>query len=220
MILSPSMMCADFSNLDAEVSMLEHAGVDMFHMDIMDGEFVPNFGMGLQDYEFIAKKAKRPVDVHMMVNNPGRYIELFANLGASLIYIHPEADRHPAKTIDQIHQLNKKAGIAIDPDTSVETVKELLPLVDAVLIMTVNPGFAGQKFLDFVFPKIKQVAQLKDHRAFLLGVDGAISPEKIEELSLLGVDNFVLGTSALFGKQSSYEKIIKSLRELESNNKN
>ncbi|ATO56171.1 ribulose phosphate epimerase [Loigolactobacillus coryniformis subsp. coryniformis] len=213
-LISPSMMCANFANLENEVRELEAAGIDMFHMDIMDGQFVPNFGMGLQDYELISQITTKPLDAHLMIENPSHYVKLFSDLGASLIYIHPEADRHPARTIDIIHQLGKKAGIAIDPDTALATVRELLPLVDAILVMTVNPGFAGQKFLDAVLPKLQAVCQLKQDFDYIVGVDGAISPERIQQLSKLGVSNFVVGTSALFGKSKDYKTIIDHLKQI------
>ena len=124
------MMCANFANLEKDTKDLEVAGVDIFHMDIMDGSFVPNFGMGLQDYELIRSVTDKPLDVHLMVQNPSNYVEMFSDLGADIIYIHPEADIHPARTLDKIRAKGKKAGIAINPGTSIEAVIELLPLVD------------------------------------------------------------------------------------------
>lgn len=212
MLLCPSMMCANFSNLKKEVEDLENAGIDMFHMDIMDGTFVPNFGMGIQDFEFIRSTTNKMVDAHLMVMNPGNHVEMFANLGADIIYIHPEADMHPARTLDKIHLLGKKAGIAINPGTSVDSIKDMLPLVDYLMVMTVNPGFAGQKFLDYIYNKIDQLIEIKDQYNFKIMVDGAISPEKIHELSSKGVTGFILGTSTLFGKESSYKEIIDQTR--------
>lgn len=213
-LINPSMMCANFADLANEVKKLEDAGIDMFHMDIMDGQFVPNFGMGLQDYELIGRIATKPLDAHLMIVNPEKYVKLFSDLGASLMYIHPEADEHPARTIDTVHNLGKKVGIAIDPDTSIETVRELLPLVDAVLVMTVNPGFAGQSFLDFVLPKLTEICRLQTKYSYVVGVDGAISPKRIQELSKLGVKNFIVGTSSLFGKNKEYKAIVRELKQL------
>ncbi len=137
-LLCPSMMCANFANLNEEVFALEQAGIDIdiFHMDIMDGQFVPNFGMGLQDFELIASLATKPVDVHLMIQDPVNYVETFADLGAGIIYIHSEADQQPTRTLDLIHAKGKQAGIAINPGTSVETISELLPLVDYLMVMT------------------------------------------------------------------------------------
>lgn len=213
-ILCPSMMCADYRNLVDEVKKLEQADIDIFHIDIMDGSFVPNFGMGLQDTELICKLATKKVDVHLMIDNPGRYIKKFADLGADIIYIHPEADRQPVRTLQTIRELGKQPGIVLSPEVSVETIKPLLSLVDYVMVMTVNPGFAGQKYLSLVDEKIMQLVQIEKLYSFKILIDGACSPQKIKELSRKGVTGFVLGTSALFNKDKPYAEIIADLRNL------
>ena len=213
-LLCPSMMCANFANLEKETKDLDQAGFDIFHMDFMDGSFVPNFGMGLQDFELVRKSTDKQMDVHLMIQNPGKYVDLFANLGADIIYIHPEADQQVARTLAQIRDRGKKVGLAINPGTSVESIKILLPLVDYVMVMTVNPGFAGQRYLDFVDEKILELVDLTKKHPFKIMVDGAISPEKIATLSKLGVTGFVLGTSAVFGKEKSFKEIEKELRGL------
>ncbi|WP_302757483.1 ribulose-phosphate 3-epimerase [Ligilactobacillus salivarius] len=215
--LCPSMMCANFSNLKDEVVALDNAGADIFHIDIMDGQFVPNFGMGLQDYKLIRNETKKLLDVHLMIMNPGRYIPLFAKMGANIIYFHPEADLQPARVADEIVKQGCKVGIALNPGTSVTSVKELLLLADYVLVMTVNPGFAGQKYLSYVDQKIDELIRMADNNpdkySFEITVDGAISPEKIESLSEIGVKNFVLGTSALFGKKENYQTLLTKYKE-------
>ncbi|MFT8812171.1 ribulose-phosphate 3-epimerase [Oenococcus sp.] len=213
-IICPSMMCADFGNLPTEISDLEEAGIDIFHMDIMDGLFVPNFAMGLQDYAYVASQSQKPLDVHLMIKNPSDYIDMFADLGADIIYFHPETDLHPARTIGKIHAKGKKAGIAINPGTSIATVEELLPLVENVLVMTVNPGFAGQKYLTYVDKKIGKLSKMRQSMNFQIFVDGAISLEKIQQLSLMGVQGFILGTSSLFGKKESYADIVSKIRKM------
>lgn len=214
-LICPSMMCANYGSLENEVRNLDEAGTDIFHIDIMDGIFVPNYGMGLQDFEFIRSATSKLVDVHLMVQNPVQYVEKFADMGADIIYFHPETDTHPARTLDMIHAKGKKAGIAINPGTSLESVQELLNIVDYVMVMTVNPGFAGQKYLGYVDKKIEKLISLQPEHNYEIMVDGAISPERIETLSNMGVTGFVLGTSALFGKEESYKTIIKNLKNEE-----
>lgn len=211
-LLCPSMMCADFSNLKKNVEELDQAGSDIFHMDFMDGSFVPNFGMGLQDFELVRSVTDKPLDVHLMIQEPYRYVEKFADLGADIIYIHPEADQQPARTLDAIHQKGKKAGIAINPGTSVEMIQDLLALVDYVMVMTVHPGFSGQQYLEYTYPKIEKLVALSKNCDYKVMVDGAISPKKVIKLSEVGVTGFVLGTSALFGKPETYSETIAKLR--------
>lgn len=207
------MMCADFGNLKQDTIDLDKAGTDIFHIDFMDGDFVPNYGMGLQDFELIRSVTDKLVDVHLMVNNPGKYVEKFADMGADIIYVHPESEIQIARTLDVIRKKGKKAGIALNPGTSVSMVKELLPIVDYVMVMTVNPGFAGQKFLDYTVDKIEELVTLSSVHNFEVMVDGAISPDKVLELSEKGVTGFILGTSSLFGKEKSYKEIFNNLRK-------
>lgn len=212
-LLCPSMMCADFGNLAHEVNVLNESQIDIFHLDVMDGNFVPNFGMGLQDIEFICKNTNKPCDVHLMVSNPSMYIHKFANLGVKIIYVHPETDLNITRTLQDIRNENVSAGIAVSPGVSFETVQYLLTLCDYVLIMTVNPGFSGQSYLDYVTPKIKKfVDESKNYGNYKVMIDGACSPERITELSKIGVNGFILGTSAMFGKDKDYIEISKELK--------
>lgn len=213
-LLCPSMMCADFSNLKQELETLEEAGSDIFHIDVMDGRFVPNFGMGLQDIEYICGHAKIPCDVHLMIEQPIQYVDKFADLGASIIYVHPESECHPARTLQKIHDRGMKAGVALNPGTSVEFTQPLLHMADYVLVMGVNPGFAGQTYIDFVDEKIDRLLDWREKYGYEVMLDGACSPERIKRLGEKGVKGFVLGTSALFGKGRSYGEIIKELRNL------
>lgn len=213
-LLCPSMMCTDYGDLSGEVKSLAAAGADFLHVDIMDGSFVPNFGMGLQDTEYICRNSPVPVDVHLMIQNPGSYVEQFVALGAKLVYIHSEADVHAPRTLDKILRTGAEAGIALNPGTAFETIRPLLPLVSHVLVMTVNPGFAGQAYLPFVEEKIDALLAHKERYGYKIVIDGACSPQVIRSLNSKGVEGFVLGTSALFGKGRPYREIMAELRKL------
>jgi len=214
MLLCPSMMCANYDNLAEDVRILDSAGTDIFHCDVMDGNFVPNIALGLYDIECIRRNTKKPVDAHLMIENPANKVEWFINAGCDIIYIHPESERYVIRTLAKIRNAGRKAGLAINPDTSIETVREMLHVCDYAMAMTVSPGFAGQKYIDFVTEKVAALAKMKNEFGFKLMIDGACSLEKIQELSQKGADGFVLGTSALFGKGKPYAELLKGLREL------
>ena len=211
-----SMMCADFSNLGEEVRMLDEGGIDSFHIDIMDGRYVPNFAMSLNDLKVIRKLTKKPLDVHLMVEHPINTIELFTEClhKGDTVYIHPEAEYHPSTTLQKIINEGLIPGIAINPGTSVETVQMMLRIVKKVLVMSVNPGNAGQMFLPYVREKYDQLLKYKDSMDFDIYWDGACSADKIREYAPLGVKGFVLGTTLLFGKGKSYGDTIKRIREM------
>lgn len=213
-ILCPSMMCADFGRLGDEVRALDEAGTDIFHCDVMDGAFVPNMTMGLVDIRTIRKYTDKKIDAHLMIEEPGEKVDWFIDAGADIIYIHPESERYVVKTLAHIKERGKAAGIAVNPDTSVASIAEILNLCDYVMVMTVNPGFAGQKFIQFTKRKIQDLARIKEQYGFQLMIDGSCSPAVIQEMSQHGVDGFVLGTSALFGKGRAYAEILPELRRL------
>ncbi len=213
-ILCPSMMCIDFTEILKEMELLEIAQPDIYHCDVMDGSFVENMALGINDIKAIRRLTKKEIDVHLMMENPSKKVDWFIDAGADIIYIHPEAERYVSKTLRYIQSKGKQAGIAINPDTSLDSVSEMLEFCDMVLVMTVDPGFAGQKFVDTVVEKIKKIVELKKLYAFKIIVDGACSKQVIKKLSQLGVDGFVLGTSALFGKDKSYKDLVQELRGL------
>ncbi|MCC6093693.1 MAG: ribulose-phosphate 3-epimerase [Eubacterium sp.] len=214
--LTASMMCANYGNLEKEVRELEEGGIDSFHIDIMDGRYVENFAMGLMDMKCIGRLSHKPLDVHLMIEHPSDRIDLFLqNLRkGDTIYIHPEAEYHPAKAIQKIIDAGMIPGIAINPGTSVETIYEMLRIVDKVLVMSVNPGNAGQMFLPFVGKKITKLLSMKEDMGFEIWWDGACSADKILEFAPKGVDGFVLGTTLLFGKDRPYGDILKDIRDM------
>lgn len=213
--LCASMMCANYGNLEKEVRELEDGGIDSFHIDIMDGRYVPNFAMSLNDLSYIASATKKPLDVHLMIEHPNNSVNLFTSKlrKGDTVYIHPEAEYHPSTTLQKIIDAGMVPGIAINPGTSVETVMEMLTIVDKVLLMTVNPGNAGQMFLPYVDHKIDKLLALKEELGFKVYWDGACGMDKIQKYAPKGIDGFVLGTTVLFGKKKSYGEILGEIRK-------
>ena len=214
--LMASMMCANYGNLEKEVRDLEEGGIDSFHIDIMDGRYVPNFAMSLNDMRYIASATTKPLDVHLMIEHPNNRINLFLkNLRkGDTVYIHPEAEYHPSTTLQAIIDAGMIPGIAVNPGTSVETVTEMLRIVKKVLVMSVNPGNAGQMFLPYVGKKITKLLSIKEDMDFELYWDGACSADRIREYAPKGVKGFVLGTTLLFGKKQSYGETMQNIRQL------
>ncbi|MGO5334474.1 ribulose-phosphate 3-epimerase [Enterococcus cecorum] len=214
--LNASMMCANYANLEKEVRDLENGGIDSFHIDIMDGRYVPNFAMSLNDMKYIASATKKPLDVHLMIEHPNNMIEMFLThlRKGDTVYIHPEAEYHPSTTLQKIIDAGMIPGIAINPGTSVEYVLEMLHIVDKVMVMSVNPGNAGQMYLPYVGNKIAKLIKLKEEMNFKLYWDGACSMDKIRTYAPQGFDGFILGTTILFGKNRPYEEILKEVKNL------
>ncbi|MCQ2550476.1 MAG: ribulose-phosphate 3-epimerase [Lachnospiraceae bacterium] len=217
--LTASMMCANYGNLEKEVRELEAGGIDAFHIDIMDGRYVPNYAMSLNDMKYISSATTKPLDVHLMVEHPNNNIHLFINSlkKGDTIYIHPEAEYHPSTTLQKVIDAGLVPGIAINPGTSVETIMEMLRIVKRVLVMSVNPGNAGQMYLPYVGKKIDKLLALKQEMGmdFELIWDGACSAERIREYAPKGMYGFVLGTTLLFGKDKPYGETIQKIRQLE-----
>lgn len=214
--LMASMMCANYGHLEQEVKKLEEGGIDSFHIDIMDGRYVPNFAMSLNDMRYIAGATKKPLDVHLMIEHPNNRISLFLKhlRKGDTVYIHPEAEYHPSTTLLSIIQAGMIPGIAINPGTSVETVMEMLRIVKKVLVMSVNPGNAGQMYLPYVGKKITKLLSMKEDMDFEIYWDGACSADKILEYAPKGVQGFVLGTTLLFGRDRPYKDVLQDIRRL------
>ena len=195
-LIAPSILNADFLHLKDQIEIINKSEADWVHLDIMDGVFVPNISFGIPIVQAVCKVSEKPLDVHLMIVHPENYIRQFSEAGASIITVHYEACTHLHSTIHQIRERGVKAGVALNPHTDVNLLKPVLQDLDMVLIMTVNPGFGGQKFINFSFEKIRELRQLADtyNPELLIQVDGGITLENIEILKKSGVDVFVAGT--------------------------
>jgi ribulose-phosphate 3-epimerase len=209
-LIAPSLLSADFARLKEEIGSVEKAGADWLHIDVMDGHFVPNLTIGPVVVEAIRTVTKLPLDCHLMVSRPEDWIEPFAKAGADTITIHAEAATHLDRQLRVIRDLGVKAGVSINPATPLTVIEEVLDLVDLVLVMSVNPGFGGQSFIESTLPKIARLAELRGPRSFLIEVDGGVSEKNIALLGRAGADVFVAG-SAIFGKPDR-KKAIRQLR--------
>lgn len=200
-LIAPSILSADFGRLACEIESVEAAGADWIHVDVMDGHFVPNITIGPPVIRSLRKATSLPFDVHLMIEHPERYIEDFAAAGSDWITVHVETAGHLHRTVSLIKGLGKKAGVSLNPSTSLHQVEEILQEIDLLLIMTVNPGFGGQKFIGSMMAKIERARRMADALPAppLIEVDGGITPENIEAISTAGVDVFVAGSSVFTG---------------------
>lgn len=210
--IAPSILSADFSKLGEDIKSLDKYGADLIHIDVMDGMFVPNISFGIPIIKSIRKITKLPFDVHLMIEDPSRYIRDFVEAGADIITVHFEADRHIDRTINYIKSFGVKAAVALNPATQIENIKYLIPNLDMVLVMSVNPGFGGQKYIDYCYDKIKEVKKLADeyNRDMMIEVDGGIGKNNINKVVESGANVIVAG-SAVF-KDKDIKNNISSLR--------
>ena len=207
-LIAPSFLSADFSNLSKDIQMINNSLADWFHLDIMDGVFVPNISFGFPIIKTIKKEAKKPLDVHLMIVQPERYIEAFAEAGANILTVHYEACTHLHRTLDQIKSMGMKAGISLNPHTPVSILEDVINMADLVLIMSVNPGFGGQKFIEHSYEKIRKLKTLINSSGSntLIEVDGGVDPSNANALIEAGADVLVAG-NAIFGSDDPIKTI-------------
>lgn len=210
--LAPSILSADFSMLADSVAQVEKAGCEYLHIDVMDGHFVPNLTFGPVVIKSIRKKSDMVFDCHLMIENVDRYLEEFAKAGADIITVHQEACTHLHRTVHRIKELGCKAGVSLNPATSLITLEEILPDLDMVLLMSVNPGFGGQKFIEQSLDKIRRLKKMIDEGGYSVNiqVDGGITPDNIAQVVKAGANILVAGSS-IFGKED-IAKAVESLR--------
>ncbi len=211
-LIAPSILSADFSRLGEEVEELERSGADLIHIDVMDGMFVPNITVGPCVISSIRKRTKLPLDVHLMIVDPGRYIDAFIDAGSDFLTIHYEADVHIHRTLEEIKKKGVKCGISINPGTPVHVLQEVLDLVDLVLIMTVNPGFGGQKIIPSTVKKVEKLAKMLPDNPPLVEVDGGINRNTIGLFKGKKVDIFVSGSGVF--SEGNYKEAIEGMRRV------
>lgn len=209
MKLAPSILSADFANLERDIQLVERYGADYIHVDVMDGRFVPNISIGPMVVKAIRPVTKLPLDVHLMIVEPEKYIEDFAKAGADIIGVHVEATAHIHRAIQMIRNLNVKAEVVINPGTPVQAIKHVLSMVDQVLVMTVNPGFGGQTFIPETLDKIRELAELKESQGYTydIQVDGGIQPDTARLCKEAGANVFVAG-SYIYDSENPEQKIM------------
>jgi len=215
-LIAPSILSADFGRLEKDIGMINKSRADMFHVDVMDGQFVPNISFGFPVMKTLKQHARKPLDVHLMIVEPDRYLSAFADAGAHIISVHLEACKHLHRTVQSLRQLGIMAGVAINPHTPVSQLSEIISMIDIVLIMSVNPGFGGQRFIKNTFGKIEECKNLiiQKNSAAKIEIDGGVDLSNAGALIRAGADILVAGNSVFTADDPS--EVISQLKEAET----
>lgn len=216
--IAPSLLSADFAHLARDIKMVENAGADVLHFDVMDGQFVPNISIGLPVLKAVRRVASIPIDVHLMIERPGALVDAFVDAGADYVTVHVEAERHLHKVVHQIKSKGAKAGVALNPHTPLSAIEEVIHDVDLILIMSVNPGFGGQSFIENTVAKLNRLRKMLDDRGLRdieIEVDGGVKFSNIQEIAKAGADILVSG-SGIFKASNPASMIMKMKNAIES----
>ena len=215
MKLSPSILSADFTQLGAQVQCVDKAGADYIHLDVMDGQFVPNISFGMPVIQAVRKVTEKPLDVHLMIEEPIRYLQEFKDAGADIVTVHAESCKHLHRTITRIRELDMKAGVALNPATSVNVLNYIFDDIDMVLVMSVNPGFGGQKLIPYTIDKIRALRHEAEEAGIDLniGIDGGVTLENVKEIKDAGANFFIAG-SAVFRPHEKMADHVKAFHEI------
>ncbi|QED36211.1 ribulose-phosphate 3-epimerase [Antarcticibacterium arcticum] len=217
-LIAPSVLAADFANLQRDIEMINNSEADWFHIDIMDGVFVPNISFGMPVLQAISKHATKTIDVHLMIVDPDRYIKEFASLGANILTVHYEACTHLHRSLQAIKAEGMKAGVAINPHTNVKLLKDLIQDIDLVCVMSVNPGYGGQSFIEATYDKVRQLKKMIEKKGAktLIEIDGGVTDKNAAELVKAGADVLVAGSYVF--KAADQPETIKGLKKLANSN--